>query len=128
MSYKQEFGEWQEVAIDPDRKTYTLDGVKCGSSYQLFLTAVNLVGNGKPSSVVTATTKGGGMQTTHINDTSTSISELLYEKQWKLYCNELLYCHLCKGWKLDLLFSMQALISRPSEWRILCHLGMFLMV
>ena len=61
MSYKQEFGEWQEVMIDPDRKTYTLDGVKCGTSYQLFLTAVNSVGNGKPSSVVTATTKGGGM-------------------------------------------------------------------
>ena len=61
MSYKQEFGEWQEVMIDPDRKSYTLDGVKCGTSYQLFLTAVNSVGNGKPSSVVTATTKGGGM-------------------------------------------------------------------
>ena len=49
------------MMIDPDRKTYTLDGVKCGTSYQLFLTAVNSVGNGKPSSVVTATTKGGGM-------------------------------------------------------------------
>lgn len=49
------------MMIDPDRKTYTLDAVKCGTSYQLFLTAVNSVGNGKPSSVVTATTKGGGM-------------------------------------------------------------------
>jgi hypothetical protein len=61
LSYKRESGEWQEVVIDPDRKTYTLDGVKCGSSYQLFLTAVNSVGNGKPSSVITASTKGGGM-------------------------------------------------------------------
>jgi hypothetical protein len=51
------------VVIDPDRKTYTRDGVKCGSSYQLVLTAVNSVGNGKPSSVITATTKGGGMHT-----------------------------------------------------------------
>lgn len=61
MGYKEEFGEWQEVMVDPDRKTYTLDGAKCGTSYQLFLTAVNAVGNGKPSSVVTVTTKGGGM-------------------------------------------------------------------
>ncbi|XP_069681715.1 cell adhesion molecule Dscam1-like isoform X3 [Periplaneta americana] len=59
LSYKREFGEWQEVPIDPDRKTYTLEGVKCGSAYQLFLTAVNSVGSGKPSIVVTATTKGG---------------------------------------------------------------------
>ncbi|XP_067002094.2 cell adhesion molecule Dscam1 [Anabrus simplex] len=59
LSYKHESGEWQELALDPDRKTYTLDGVKCGSSYQLYLTAANAVGNSKPSSVVTATTKGG---------------------------------------------------------------------
>lgn len=49
------------MVLDPDRKIYTLDGVKCGSNYQLFLAAVNSVGNGKPSSVVTATTKGGGI-------------------------------------------------------------------
>lgn len=66
MSYKEESGEWQEVMIDPDRKTYTLDGVKCGTSYQLLLTAVNSVGNGKASSVVTATTKGGGMHTVRL--------------------------------------------------------------
>ncbi|PSN41375.1 Down syndrome cell adhesion molecule-like protein 1 [Blattella germanica] len=47
LNYKREFGEWQEVAIDPDRKTYTLDNVKCGSSYQLFLTAINSVGTPK---------------------------------------------------------------------------------
>ncbi|GLH10491.1 Protein sidekick [Gryllus bimaculatus] len=58
LNYKREFGEWQELSIDPDRKTYTLDGVKCGSVYQLYITAINGVGNSKSSSVVTANTKG----------------------------------------------------------------------
>lgn len=66
LSYKRDFGEWQEVPIDPDRKTYNLDGIKCGSNYQLYLTASNNVGTSKPSQVITAATKGSGRIYIHL--------------------------------------------------------------
>lgn len=63
LSYKREFEEWQEVPIDPDRETFTLDSLKCGSSYQLYLTAINEVGNGKPSAIISAKTEGSRKST-----------------------------------------------------------------
>nr|CAD7572862.1 unnamed protein product [Timema californicum] len=42
-----------------DRKMYSLEGIKCGSTYKLYLTATNAVGTGKPSQTISASTKGG---------------------------------------------------------------------
>nr|CAD7393491.1 unnamed protein product [Timema cristinae] len=47
------------VSIDSDRKMYNLEGVKCGTTYKLYLTATNAVGSGKPSQTISAATKGG---------------------------------------------------------------------
>ncbi|CAG2069530.1 unnamed protein product, partial [Timema podura] len=39
LHYKNNVDDWQKVSIDSDRKMYSLEGVKCGSTYKLYLTA-----------------------------------------------------------------------------------------
>ncbi|KAJ8879125.1 hypothetical protein PR048_019731 [Dryococelus australis] len=60
LKYRHDAGEWRKVNIDSEHKSYNLEDLKCGSTYHMTLAATNVVGTGKPSSVVTATTKGGG--------------------------------------------------------------------
>nr|CAD7425865.1 unnamed protein product [Timema monikensis] len=59
LHYKNNVDDWQKVSIDSDRKMYNLEGVKCGNTYKLYLTATNAVGSGKPSQTTSAATKGG---------------------------------------------------------------------
>ncbi|XP_047000635.1 Down syndrome cell adhesion molecule-like protein Dscam2 [Schistocerca americana] len=84
LNYKRDFGEWQEVSIDPDRKTYNLEGVKCGSNYQLYLTASNSVGTSKPSPVVNAATKGSAPKIPNQEDllSVNSTSVILFLDSW----------------------------------------------
>ncbi|KAJ9577944.1 hypothetical protein L9F63_025194, partial [Diploptera punctata] len=59
LSYKRDHGNWQEVQLDSDRLSHTLQSLHCGATYHAYLTAHNKVGNSRPSSIVTAVTKGG---------------------------------------------------------------------
>lgn len=58
LSYKQDYGKWQEVQLPAEDDKYALDNLLCGTRYQLYITAFNKVGVGEPSPVVSASTKG----------------------------------------------------------------------
>ncbi|XP_034948275.1 Down syndrome cell adhesion molecule-like protein Dscam2 isoform X1 [Chelonus insularis] len=58
LSYKKDQGGWEEIMLSPEQTEFTLNGLKCGSSYLAHLTAHNRVGTGDPSALISATTKG----------------------------------------------------------------------
>lgn len=60
LNFKRENDDWQTIDLSPDSNTFTLEDLKCGSTYHLYITAHNRVGEGNPSSIVIASTKGGG--------------------------------------------------------------------
>ncbi|XP_044594739.1 Down syndrome cell adhesion molecule-like protein Dscam2 [Cotesia glomerata] len=62
LSYKQDQGGWEEIMLSPEQTEFTLNGLKCGSSYLSHLTAHNRVGTGDPSPLISATTKGTAPQ------------------------------------------------------------------
>ncbi|KAF4525975.1 hypothetical protein B566_EDAN000766, partial [Ephemera danica] len=48
LSYRREGGEWQQMTLDPDRRSVQLDRLACGTPYVLQIAAGNAVGRGKP--------------------------------------------------------------------------------
>ena len=62
LSYRRERGEWQEAAVDGDRRSFTLTALKCGSAYQVRVAATNSVGRGSASHTVSCKTQGGPPQ------------------------------------------------------------------
>ena len=41
LHYKQDFGEWDTTQIQPSINEYTLEGLSCGTRYQLYATSYN---------------------------------------------------------------------------------------
>lgn len=41
LHYKSEFGEWESIQISNDVKKYVIEGLICGSRYQLYVTGNN---------------------------------------------------------------------------------------
>ncbi|XP_043478446.1 Down syndrome cell adhesion molecule-like protein Dscam2 isoform X37 [Leptopilina heterotoma] len=58
IHYKLEFGEWETVQIGSNTQKYTLENLLCGSRYQVYVTAYNGIGTGKPSDILNIRTKG----------------------------------------------------------------------
>ena len=58
LNYKRDGGDWEEYKLDSRETHHLLRGLQCGSKYQLFLTAFNKIGTGKPSEILQAKTKG----------------------------------------------------------------------
>uniref|UniRef100_T1J9F3 Down syndrome cell adhesion molecule-like protein Dscam2 n=1 Tax=Strigamia maritima TaxID=126957 RepID=T1J9F3_STRMM len=58
LSYKKEYGEWEEIEIEPHEDTVLLENLYCGTKYHLYLTAYNKVGAGEPSSILIISTLG----------------------------------------------------------------------
>ncbi|XP_054708130.1 cell adhesion molecule Dscam2-like [Uloborus diversus] len=60
LYYKTDSGMegWMEEKISTSGNQYTLDGLKCGTGYRLYMTATNSLGTGEPSEIITARTKG----------------------------------------------------------------------
>ncbi|CAG0922770.1 unnamed protein product, partial [Notodromas monacha] len=50
--------DWEEIRLDATSNTYVLRDLKCGTKYEVFLTAFNQIGTGLPSEVVFAQTSG----------------------------------------------------------------------
>ncbi|CAG2057789.1 unnamed protein product [Timema podura] len=59
LHYKEDQGEWEEVKISRLESSYVLDKLLCGTSYQMYVTALNSIGMGPPSETVVTTTDGG---------------------------------------------------------------------
>ncbi|XP_068085516.1 cell adhesion molecule Dscam2 [Anabrus simplex] len=84
LSYKRDHGNWQEVQLEADKSSHTLQSLHCGSTYHAYLTAHNRVGNSRPSGIVTASTKGGVPLTTNANSlvATNATSVTLYLSSW----------------------------------------------
>lgn len=62
MTYKRDFSEWEEIEIDKNDEVITLENLRCGTLYHLYMTAYNKVGAGEPSQIVQVATKGAGKE------------------------------------------------------------------
>ncbi|ODN04431.1 Down syndrome cell adhesion molecule-like protein Dscam2 [Orchesella cincta] len=58
INYKRAGGDWDEYEVGPRATSHVLQGLVCGSSYQVFITAFNKIGSGLPSDILTRSTKG----------------------------------------------------------------------
>ncbi|XP_055947649.1 cell adhesion molecule Dscam2-like isoform X2 [Argiope bruennichi] len=60
LHYKTEGGgdKWKEQKLSTSGNQYTLEGLRCGTGYRLYMTATNSLGMGEPSEIITARTKG----------------------------------------------------------------------
>ncbi|XP_061709196.1 cell adhesion molecule Dscam2 isoform X4 [Cydia pomonella] len=60
LQYKQAAEtEWHTVELSPEVTSYTMDMLKCGSTYNARIQARNKISIGPPCEVLTATTRGG---------------------------------------------------------------------
>ncbi|XP_071538790.1 cell adhesion molecule Dscam2-like isoform X2 [Panulirus ornatus] len=58
VSYKKDYGEWQEETVPPTQTSHDLHGLSCGNHYDLYVTAYNKVGHGRPSENLRTKTAG----------------------------------------------------------------------
>uniref|UniRef100_T1IRM3 Down syndrome cell adhesion molecule-like protein Dscam2 n=1 Tax=Strigamia maritima TaxID=126957 RepID=T1IRM3_STRMM len=58
LYYKREFGEWEEIYLGADNNLYLLNHLECGNRYQIYIAAVNKLGIGRPSEMISTKTKG----------------------------------------------------------------------
>ncbi|XP_055925896.1 cell adhesion molecule Dscam2-like isoform X3 [Argiope bruennichi] len=58
LHYRHDDSMWQTKKLRSTTDRYTLENVKCGTRYQMYLTASNSLGTGEPSPSVTTRTKG----------------------------------------------------------------------
>uniref|UniRef100_T1JES3 Down syndrome cell adhesion molecule-like protein Dscam2 n=1 Tax=Strigamia maritima TaxID=126957 RepID=T1JES3_STRMM len=59
LYYKRDYGDWEIIDLDGAMNSYHLDGLDCGTKYQLYMVAYNKLGQGKATHVIAAETKGG---------------------------------------------------------------------
>ena len=50
--------EWKEQRLSADDESYQLSGLKCGTPYELYMSAWNSISSGKPSAIIKAKTNG----------------------------------------------------------------------
>lgn len=58
LSYRREFGDWEEISLNRRSTSHTMDGLLCGTVYQFTLAAFNKIGTGSASKIEAARTKG----------------------------------------------------------------------
>ncbi|KAF8789131.1 Down syndrome cell adhesion molecule-like [Argiope bruennichi] len=85
IHYKSDDGEWKSEQLGSNVDRYTITGLKCGSRYQLYMTASNSLGTGEPSSPVFARTQGAApmspQESVFLQPNATSVS--LHLSAWK---------------------------------------------
>ncbi|OXA46687.1 Down syndrome cell adhesion molecule-like protein Dscam2 [Folsomia candida] len=77
VSYRRDGGEWEEAEVGPRETGHTLQPLLCGSTYQLYITAVNKIGSGPASDILTRSTKGSA-------PISPKKEEALVSNQWTI--------------------------------------------
>lgn len=60
LTYQTGNEQSQQVDVDSDRFTYTIERLKCGTKYMITMQTINTVGTSRPSHVKEVFTKGGG--------------------------------------------------------------------
>ncbi|CAG4953674.1 unnamed protein product [Colias eurytheme] len=83
LHYKQASEqEWHSVELSPELTSYTMDMLKCGTTYNAKIQAQNKISLGPPSEVLTATTRGGRPKPPkpeeHVHMNATAIKVNLY--------------------------------------------------
>ncbi|XP_022242324.1 Down syndrome cell adhesion molecule homolog [Limulus polyphemus] len=58
LYYKSNNEEWKERSLPGNNKKYTVEGLNCGSHYQLYLLAFNSAGKSEPSELISTKTEG----------------------------------------------------------------------
>lgn len=58
LSYRREFGDWDEISLTREANSHTLEDLQCGATYQFTLAAFNKIGSGTASKIENARTKG----------------------------------------------------------------------
>ncbi|CAH0562134.1 unnamed protein product [Brassicogethes aeneus] len=77
LNMKYDNKDWTSIDLSPEQIIYTLDGLKCGSMFHIYLLAHNRVGKGSPSPIRTVSTKGGPPQVPKEKDFITTNSSTL---------------------------------------------------
>ncbi|XP_041974799.1 Down syndrome cell adhesion molecule-like protein Dscam2 isoform X2 [Aricia agestis] len=83
LHYKENSSsEWRTIELSPELSTYTMDTLKCGTTYNAKIQAQNKVSLGPPSETLTATTRGGRPKPPkpeeHVHTNSTAIKVNFY--------------------------------------------------
>ncbi|GBM72635.1 Down syndrome cell adhesion molecule-like protein Dscam2 [Araneus ventricosus] len=65
LHYKSDNGDWEQLRLSNKQDHYSLDGLKCGTRYHMYMTASNSLGTGEPSEQVTARTLGAAPMSPH---------------------------------------------------------------
>ncbi|OQR66195.1 Down syndrome cell adhesion molecule-like, partial [Tropilaelaps mercedesae] len=60
VHYKHAGAEWKEMQLHSFTTNKIIEGLLCGTNYQIFLTAFNDIGRGEPSPVIEVATEGRG--------------------------------------------------------------------
>ncbi|XP_017132734.1 Down syndrome cell adhesion molecule-like protein Dscam2 isoform X23 [Drosophila elegans] len=85
LHYKPEFGEWETSEVSVDSQKHNIEGLFCGSRYQVYATGFNNIGAGEASDILNTRTKGQKPKLPEkprfIEVSSNSVS--LHFKAWK---------------------------------------------
>ncbi|GFW99045.1 down syndrome cell adhesion molecule [Trichonephila clavipes] len=65
LHYKPDNGDWEQLRLSNRQDHYSLDGLKCGTRYHLYMTASNSLGTGEPSEQVSVRTLGAAPMSPH---------------------------------------------------------------
>lgn len=58
LTYRKEFGDWEEIQLDRRINSHMLENLQCGSRYQFTVVTFNKIGSSSTSAIETAKTKG----------------------------------------------------------------------
>lgn len=58
LHYKPEFEEWDTIDVAVGEQKHNIEGLSCGSRYQVYATGYNTIGAGEASDILNTRTKG----------------------------------------------------------------------
>lgn len=58
LTYRKEFGDWEEIQLDRRVNSHLLEDLQCGTSYQFTIVTFNKIGTSATSPIEMAKTQG----------------------------------------------------------------------